>query len=189
MEARDLAESGNARATRTCVVWHAEGAAPPRALEASLGRKRVRTRAVASPYHALGALCAPDPRGGGGGGLLILVRPDELSQASRVVEVARRFAAATVIAVFDERSSPMLRPLARADLAGRESEAEEPEARPVPIPPASGGAPELRLHGGNGEEIAPEEPETEERAMLTDEELSMLLGDARVPGRSGSERG
>ncbi len=166
-------QPGSAR----CAVWHAPGTLPPRDLLQALVNRGVTARPVSSAYLALAECCAiPGERAA-----LVMVDPDQSLDAERVramVDAMSKYAPASPVWVYDERSAHRLRAFAPT-----------PASAAVGAPTRPSGPPKLRLAG----EAAPDPGEAPDApvvrgagSLLSDEELAMLLNDE--PPTGGTER-
>ncbi len=193
-------ESGGHRA----VLWHGPGVAPPVRLTTALAQRGIKVTAVQSPYAALAELCRA---GRGSSPAIVILHPETLPDAGALWEAKLRYAPGARCWMYGPAAKPTLRAIVDSDVQswGAGTREHEPEivVRPRPAPPP--GAKDETYKIGPRREPAParykpatpqlkltEEPlpapisgppqggaseESSRSALLTPEELRMLLGD------------
>ncbi len=171
-----------------CVLFHEPNTEPPVRLCRALGKKGIRIRTCTDPYTALSALCRNTKRPGISLNILLLTEPAHLHDAVELVQLAGVYAPKSVCWMYTGGPAEQVREVRPADLeAWRDTDSGEDESQPI------GGLPSLRIaaemaerpqkssvsddpRGGTVRTEAGPEPE-EPGAVLTDDELSMLLAD------------
>jgi hypothetical protein len=188
--------AGNGEPRARCVLWHGAGA-DLGALESRLRQRGVSVAHAGSSYAALAELCAAGAPHGTAVSL-VMVDPASLGRAAQVVRAAARYAPAAVVWAFEGGPKPQLRPVTEADLVAWGGVDDAPESD-IPIRPYRNGlarSPALRLTDHSPPEGAQSAPPPDSdgsgekpgqsRHILTQEELSMLLGEGEPGGPPGS---
>jgi hypothetical protein len=194
-------ESGGSGAR--CVIWHKRGGVAPAELVAGIRKRGMEAVPADNAYAALAELV------GGAGGeaesgvapVLILAQPVQGAGAALLIEAVGRYAPGVRAWVYDPGSAWKLRAVTDEDLA-RWRGVPEVVVRPAARPAAP--RPDLRLAGGPVESPPPasdipakeapdgrtsgqgadqDEPNGRLRELLTEEELSLLLGEEFRPRR------
>lgn len=161
-----------------CVLWCPDGAPMPAELKTVLDRRGVGVVEVGGPcdavantfeeagYRTRPALDEPV--------VLMLVDPTRLPEAGHVVRSVQSHLPRAVCWMYQAGANPRLRAVVESDVSawlGEETDDLISVVRsPTPRPKA---APGLRLSGTEAEA----KPSGDSGSMLTDEELSMLLGE------------
>lgn len=195
--------------TDRCVLWVAQGWAPPAPLLESLARRQVATRVCDDPLMALARACRLQRDHAAGARLLVVCDPPRLPGPTAFVEHMNRYAPGIAVWCYEEGISPNLRPLSPEHLerwstpshihAGVKSPLRTPSSAPSPstpkaphtpttptIPSLPPPRPTLRLVEGP----AIEAPVRLAPPALTPDELAMLLGEVPLtadgaPPRTG----
>jgi len=189
-----------------CVLLHEAGTETPLRLCRALGNKGIRVHPVTDAYAALAAVCRHDRTSGVTLSILLIAEPGHLANPAEVVDAVQAYAPKSVCWLYTSAPPEQVREINDADLARwRRDRRTRSDAEPsLPLPES---APTLRivnagddaegsekspLAGGDdprasrGRTTPPGPPEPEEGALLTDEELAMLLNDEHDnEGRNG----
>lgn len=196
-----------------CVLWTPRGMAAPAELIAELERKRIEHVVCGDAHGAFARLCTwgAEARQASGGGVrvLVMIEPGRLVGARALLDAMERFAPDSARWVYQPGANPSLRALVESDVAseaamagpatnGAATRREQPriEVRPLPAikpRPIAKGTPALRLTEGDVTRAsignaADEREDGSPANLLTDEELSMLLGEDEEPGEAERKR-
>lgn len=166
----------------TCILW--TGAQePPRALTALLSQRGFRLQTASDRFDAMAAACSA--AAAGQRAVLILDGPDRLRGATDLIEAVRGRLPGTVIGTFDERRKPQLDSLDET-LANKFANGALSKEAPGGVPLRLVGEPPA-AHADNARanpQAGPEpgdafagESEPDRHAILSNEELEMLLSD------------
>lgn len=197
-------ESPNGPRKVSCVLWTPRGTLPPRELEAELSKKGITHRASDNAHGAMALLVGRTVSEQGAQlpvRVLILVEPTQLKETQALLNAMNRYTPDAARWVYDSGANPALRALVEGDVAIVQ---DTPiQARPAPMEPfRAGHAPRTErrpLRLVDAPEFAPaplmpsepgdnDDRQFPEGSRLTDEELTMLLGDD-PPASGGGDVG
>ncbi len=169
-----------------CVLWHPRGSEPPAELIALLHERGIQPIIRDDRYTAFAKLCVRHARAVHDQSdqplALLLIDSADLDGVDEVVEAAAMYAPRAVCWVYQEGQG--LRAYATRPKTARNDQPTTPAPTvhpPKPAAPESAPptphtpAPSLRLAGQGP--LAPLEENDQDKSILTDEELSMLLAD------------
>lgn len=174
-------------ATTACILWTA-APRPPATLTGLLAERGFALQAASDRFSAMAAACCA--AAAGQRVVVILDEPEHLKGSGELVEAIRGRLSAAVIWTFDVRRKPQLNSLDPG--ADRPASTNRPANGTVPAPLRLVGEPAPRLEPATDDaiddaaEAGPEADSNGRAAILSSEELEMLLADE--PEQRGSKR-
>jgi len=169
----DQPSSTQAGALR-CVLIHAGPGAPPTRLQRAFEAKKINSEVASDIFNALARICALTTDHGVALPILAIVEPEKMPHAADLFEAASVYAPKAVLWVYSSEPHEQIREVRESDLAIWRS------AQTLGSGELEAGR--IRIESGESQEGAGSENTDprlggESGAILTDEELEMLLAD------------
>ena len=162
-----------------CVLVHAPGAEVPERLRKALDAKNIKITPTDSIYDALARLCRIASDKTVDLPILAFVEPSSVPHAADLAETASAYAPNAVLWVYASSPTEQIREVRESDLVQWRSEPGQGGERTETGGKAAGNT--GPVSPGSAESVAQGHPEpktgTHREAILTDEELEMLLAD------------
>ena len=168
-----LIQAGDPR----CVLIHAGMGEPPPRLQRAFEAKKITSEVASDVFNALARICALTSQEGVALPILAIVEPEKVQHAADLFEAASVYAPKAVLWVYSSEPHEQIREVRESDLALWRSAQTLASGEHVTAPGRIGDGIAVKADGGDGSDKNDPRLGGESGAILTDEELEMLLAD------------